>query len=188
MPIKLVVGLRNPGSSYEQTRHNAGAWFVAALAEQTRAAFKTDKKLHAELALSEGANPYRLVLPLTFMNLSGLPVREVSQFYRIKPHEILIVHDELDLEAGRIKLKTAGGHGGHNGLRDITTQLGTNEFHRLRVGIGHPGHRDQVLNYVLGKPSIADKELIMDAIARALSIMDLTLSGDLASAMNKLNS
>ncbi|MDP1615199.1 MAG: aminoacyl-tRNA hydrolase [Methylococcales bacterium] len=111
----------------------------------------------------------------------------MSQFYRIQPEELLVVHDELDLPVGRIKLKTGGGHGGHNGLRDITTQLGSAEFHRLRVGIGHPGHRDLVHQYVLSKPSVHDRQQIYDAIDRGIAVMPFVLSGDIARAMNQLN-
>lgn len=188
MAIKLIIGLRNPGSAYEQTRHNAGGWLVNALAQRHNAPFKIDKKMQAELAnLELNKNQSTLVLPLTFMNLSGQPTRAISQFYRILPEEILVVHDELDLPAGRIKLKTGGGHGGHNGLRDITAQLGSSEFHRLRIGIGHPGHRDLVHQYVLGKPSIHDRQQIFDAIDRGIAVMPLIISGDIARAMNQLN-
>lgn len=129
----------------------------------------------------------KLALPLTFMNHSGHVTRLISQFYRIQPEEILVVHDELDLPPGRIKLKTGGGHGGHNGLRDIITQLGNTQFHRLRIGIGHPGHRDLVHQYVLSKPSIQDKQQIYEAIDRGIAVMPCVLSGDLAKAMNQLN-
>ncbi|WP_058522920.1 aminoacyl-tRNA hydrolase [Legionella birminghamensis] len=186
MTIKLIIGLRNPGSAYALTRHNAGAWFVEALAEHSNLTFKPEKKLHAELAALEGQR-CRLLLPLTFMNNSGLPVREVSQFYRIKPEEMLVVHDELDLPAGRIKLKSGGGHGGHNGLRDIITQLGSQSFHRLRVGIGHPGHKDLVLSYVLGKPVQEDRQSILDAIERAVTVVPTIIDGNLAAAMNVIN-
>ncbi|KTD61583.1 aminoacyl-tRNA hydrolase [Legionella spiritensis] len=188
MAIKLIIGLRNPGSAYEHTRHNAGGWFVEALAQRRNAVFKAEKKLHCELANVEiNQHPCKAMLPLTFMNHSGQPTREVCQFYRIKPDEILVVHDELDLPAGRIKLKTAGGHGGHNGLRDITAQLGTGEFHRLRIGIGHPGHKDMVLNYVLGKPSLEDRRLIFDAIERTLATMPVVVEGNIAAAMSIVN-
>ncbi|CEG57965.1 aminoacyl-tRNA hydrolase [Legionella fallonii] len=188
MAIKLIIGLRNPGSAYEQTRHNAGGWLTFALAQRHNARFKIDKKMQAEVAELESNNDScKLALPLTFMNLSGQPTRAICQFYRIQPEELLVVHDELDLPVGRIKLKTGGGHGGHNGLRDITAQLGSSEFHRLRIGIGHPGHRDQVHQYVLGKPSVHDKQLIFDAIDRGIAVMPLVLSGDIARAMNQLN-
>lgn len=188
MAIKLIIGLQNPGSAYEHTRHNAGGWFVNALALRHGAHFKLEKKMQAELTdLELNGHLSKLVLPTTFMNHSGQPVRAISQFYRIQTEELLVVHDELDLPVGRAKLKKGGGHGGHNGLRDITAHLGSNEFYRLRLGIGHPGHKDLVHQYVLGKPSINDRQLVYDAIDRAIAVIPLILSGDLAKAMNQLN-
>lgn len=188
MAIKLIIGLRNPGSAYEHTRHNAGGWLVAILAQRYNTCFKIEKKLHGEIATIEVDHlACKLLLPLTFMNHSGLPAREISQFYRIAPDEILVAHDELDLPAGRIKIKTGGGHGGHNGLRDLIQQLGNSDFHRLRIGIGHPGHRDQVLDYVLGKPSQQEQELILGALDRGIAVTATLLSGNLAKAMNLLN-
>lgn len=189
MTIKLIIGLRNPGSNYEQTRHNAGGWFVEQLAQSYQTLFKIEKKYHAELAiLSIGEETCKLALPLTFMNLSGQPTRELCQFYRIEADELLVVHDDLDLEPGRIKLKTGGGHGGHNGLRNIIAQLGTGAFHRLRIGIGHPGHRELVLDYVLGKPSHHHKQLINEAIERGIDTVPVLLKETMAAAMNRLNS
>lgn len=188
MSIKLIVGLRNPGAAYEQTRHNAGGWFLDALSEQSRFSFKINKKLQSEVAEFEvdGSRCYAL-LPLTFMNHSGQSVRAISDFYRIQPQNIVVAHDELDLSPGRVKLKTGGGHGGHNGLRDIIAHLGTTDFHRIRLGIGHPGHKDMVLDYVLGKPSQDEKKQIVQAIERAVDIVPLLLKGSLALAMNRLN-
>ncbi len=188
MAIKLIVGLRNPGAAYQHTRHNAGGWFVEALAKQDNVVFKLDKKMQAEIADIDIQNtPCKAILPLTFMNHSGFPVRAVCQFYRIEPNELLVAHDELDLPAGRVKLKTGGGHGGHNGLRDIISQLGSTDFHRLRVGIGHPGHRELVLDYVLGKPSQVDRELIFNAIDRGVDAIPTVLKGNMAAAMNLIN-
>jgi PTH1 family peptidyl-tRNA hydrolase len=188
MTIKLIIGLRNPGSTYENTRHNAGGWFAEALVKHYNGCFKAEKKLHAELATIDVADQScKVALPLTFMNHSGLPAREICQFYRIQPNHILVVHDELDLLPGRIKLKTGGGHGGHNGLRDIVANLGSHDFHRLRIGIGHPGHKDQVLGYVLGKPSQQDKQLIFEAIDRAIDSIPTILTGTMANAMNLIN-
>ena len=188
MPIKLIVGLRNPGSDYQHTRHNAGAWFVDALVKHEHALFKVDKKMHAEwVDLKLQHHACKVVLPLTFMNNSGLPVRAMCQFYRIELDDVLVVHDDLDLAMGRIQLKTGGGHGGHNGLRDIISHLGSPNFHRLRVGIGHPGHKELVLDYVLGKPSQHDKLQIMTAIDRAVGIVPALLAGPMAAAMNSLN-
>lgn len=188
MAIKLIIGLRNPGSVYEHTRHNAGGWLVSALAQRHKAFFKSEKKMHAELVdLELNRHSCKLILPTTFMNHSGQPTRLISQFYRIQPNEVLIVHDELDLPPGRIKLKTGGGHGGHNGLRDIITQLGSSEFHRMRIGIGHPGHKELVHQFVLGKPSAQERQLIYDAMDKGITVMPFIFSGDLAKAMNQLN-
>lgn len=189
MTIKLIIGLSNPGSAYAQTRHNVGAWFIETLAERQQAFFKVEKKFHGEIAhLTINDQPCKLLRSLTFMNDSGLPTREISQFYRLNSDEILVVHDELDLEVGRIKLKTGGGHGGHNGLRDIAAQLATSNYHRLRIGIGHPGHKDLVHDYVLGKPSQQEKQLILEAIERGLDIIPTLISKNIALAMNSLNS
>ncbi|KTD38861.1 peptidyl-tRNA hydrolase [Legionella nautarum] len=188
MAIKLIIGLRNPGSAYEHTRHNAGGWFVETLTQRHNGSFKVEKKLHGEVASFTINNvSCKTLLPLTFMNHSGLATREIAQFYRINPDEILVAHDELDLAPGRIKIKTGGGHGGHNGLRDIIAQLGSSEFHRLRVGIGHPGHKDLVLNFVLGKPSPQDRQLMFDAIDRGVAVIPTLLTGNIAGAMNLLN-
>ena len=188
MSIKLIVGLRNPGTEYANTRHNAGGWIVEALARAKNALFKLDKKLQSELTSFEYENvTCKLVLPLTYMNHSGLAVRAVCDFYRIQVDEVLVVHDELDLPVGTIKLKTGGGHGGHNGLRDIMSHLGSQSFHRLRVGIGHPGHKELVLDYVLGKPSQSDKQKIVQASDRVLDIIPKLLTNQIASAMNALN-
>lgn len=188
MAIKLIVGLRNPGAAYAHTRHNAGGWFVENLATYYKATFKTDKKLHGELSSLEINDiTCKVMLPLVFMNHSGLALNAVSQFYRFEPEEILVVHDELDLPPGRIKLKTGGGHGGHNGLRDTINQLGSTAFHRLRVGIGHPGHRELVLDYVLGKPSQHDRQLIDEAIERGIDVIPTVLSSRIEIAMSQLN-
>jgi len=189
MTIKLIVGLRNPGMAYERTRHNAGGWFVEELVKSNHAAFKVDKKLQGELAdLTIENRALRALLPLSFMNHSGLSVHLTSQFYRIEPHEILVVHDDLDLPVGTVKLKIDGGHGGHNGLRDIISQLGTRHFYRLRLGIAHPSDKTAVVDYVLGKPSAEDKQLINDAISRALVVLPLIIQGQIEKAMTTLHS
>lgn len=188
MPIQLIVGLRNADSAYTKTRHNAGAWFVEELTESCHASFKTDLKLKGDVAqLTLDHTTLKAFLPLGYMNNSGVALRAIVQFYKIPPQDILIAHDDLDLPAGRIKLKSGGGHGGHNGLRDIITQLGSQDFHRLRIGIGHPGHRDRVLDYVLGIPSGADKNNIIDAISRCIHVMPNVFEGNLALAMNQIN-
>lgn len=188
MPIKLVVGLRNPGPSYEGTRHNAGTFLVEAWMKLFSSTFHVEKKFKAELSsvpLSSGL--CYVALPLTFMNNSGQVVQSLSQFYRILPNEILVIHDELDFPAGSVKLKSGGGHGGHNGLRDIITQIGSADFHRLRVGIGHPKDKSKVHDYVLSKPSSTDRHQITEAIDRALKVMPMILDGRMNEAMNELN-
>lgn len=188
MLIKLMVGLRNPGSVYEQTRHNAGEWFLQAMVAPFHLSFKPNKKMQGEVAECEGdQSRCYFLLPSTFMNLSGQSVRALCDFYRILPQEILVAHDDLDLPVGRVKLKTGGGHAGHNGLRSLIAHLGTPDFHRLRIGIGRPNLKDDVLNYVLGKPSLLDKTQIDEGIARAVSVVPLLLKGQLPLAMNQLN-
>ena len=189
MTIKLIVGLQNPGDSYAHTRHNAGAWFVEALVNQCGGSFKPDKKLKGQLAeIKINEMSCKVLLPSLYMNQSGQSVRAVSQFYKIQPDEILVAHDELDLDVGRIKLKTGGGHGGHNGLRDIISLMGTPGFHRLRIGIGHPGHRDLVTPFVLGKPTAEEKNCILEAINQAVDAKSEIISGQMPAAMNKINS
>ncbi|MDF1678762.1 MAG: aminoacyl-tRNA hydrolase [Legionellaceae bacterium] len=188
MTIKLVVGLQNPGASYERTRHNAGGWFARALVEQLGATLRLHKSFHGEVASVElNGRQFHVLLPNTWMNQSGRSVRALCQFYRILPEEVLVAHDELDLPVGTVKLKTGGGHGGHNGLRDLIAHAGGAEFHRLRLGIAHPGHRDLVTDYVLGKPSPDDKKAIDEAISRAMDIMPEVISGAFPKAMKALN-
>lgn len=159
-----------------------------ALANQENFSFRPEKPFQGELGqFTLKEIPYKVFIPLTYMNKSGVATRLIAQFYKILPHEILVAHDELDLPIGTIRLKTAGGHGGHNGLQDIITHLGSNAFHRLRIGIGHPGHSSLVHNYVLGKPPLSDKQQIQTAIDRGLALLPLALSGDLTGAMNQLN-
>jgi peptidyl-tRNA hydrolase, PTH1 family len=188
MPIKLIAGLRNPGSAYEKTRHNAGSWFVEALAKRYSATFKSDKKFHGESALIDiNGIECRLFLPNMFMNQSGTPLKIICQFYKIPKDSILVVHDELDLPPGIVKLKTGGGHGGHNGLKDILRQFSGANFHRLRFGIGHPGHKELVHNHVLSKPSQTERLAIHDAIDRALGIINPLVAGNIAKAMTQLH-
>ncbi len=183
MAIKLVVGLQNPGAAYARTRHNAGAWFVRALADQLGLSFRAHKTFHGEVATAElDGNTFYLLLPSTWMNQSGRAVRAVSQFYRIPPDAVLVAHDELDLPVGVARLKTGGGHGGHNGLRDLIAHAGGGGFHRLRLGIGHPGHKDLVSDYVLGKPSSTEKTAIESAIDDALYVMSDVISGQFSPA------
>jgi len=187
--IQLIVGLGNPGAEYEPTRHNAGFWFVDELAQRYRQSFRKEQRFQSEVARCriDGVD-CRLQKPLTFMNRSGQAVRALMQFFRIPLQQILVVHDELDLPPGVIKLKQGGGHGGHNGLRDLISHLGGKDFYRLRVGIGHPGHRDQVVDYVLKKPSQDDRRLIEDALYEAQAVMPDIVRGEFARAMNTLHS
>jgi len=186
--LKLLVGLRNPGADYEHTRHNAGAWFLFHVLKHSTGDFKINRSCHSEVALFEFATGRCYAsLPLTFMNQSGRPVRAISDYYKIKPEEILVIHDELDLPPGRVKLKFGGGHGGHNGLKDIMNYLNTDEFYRLRIGIGHPGHKDLVHDHVLSKPSRSDKASIMMGIESAFGVLPLVIAGDFEKAMNELH-
>ena len=187
--IQLIVGLGNPGPQYEATRHNAGFWFVDVAASHCGDSFRPQSRVNSELArcLIDG-HECRLQKPMTFMNRSGQAVGELARFFKIPVDEILVVHDELDLPPGTIRLKKGGGHGGHNGLRDIISHLGGKDFYRLRVGIGHPGHRDQVVDYVLNKPSKTDRKLMDDAISDALNVLPELVHGKFQQAMHTLHS
>lgn len=186
--VKLIVGLGNPGGQYEQTRHNAGFWFVEDVARQYNVQFRPETKFLGEAARiqSNGLDVW-LLKPMTFMNRSGQSIQAIAKFYKIAPEEILVVHDELDLDPGVARLKTSGGHGGHNGLRDTIAALGTKDFKRLRLGIGHPGDRNQVVDYVLKAPSKTDRTLIDDAIYDATRVLPDLLNDDMARAMNELH-
>ena len=187
--IRLIVGLANPGAQYADTRHNAGAWFVTRLAEQLGARLVADSKAFGFIArISHQGEDVRLLIPTTFMNRSGQAVAAVAGFYKIAPAEILIAHDELDLSPGQIRLKTGGGHGGHNGLRDTISALGNqNGFHRLRVGIGHPGDSSLVSGFVLNKAPRSEQDLMDRALDEALRHRDAIMAGELARVMNTLN-
>jgi len=187
--IKLIVGLGNPGREYEATRHNAGFWWVDELARAHNGSFRADGKFHGLVARATlHGHEVHLLKPQTFMNVSGRAVGAVAQFYKIAPAQILVVHDELDLPPGSAKLKLGGGHGGHNGLKDIIAHLGTKEFWRLRVGIGHPGDRAEVVNYVLNAPRKEEQVLIEEAMQRAQDVAPLIIEGKLEAAMLKLHS
>ena len=189
MTIKLIVGLANPGAEYAATRHNAGAWYVDLLAEQYRQSLKEESKFYGYTArMTIAEQDVRLLVPTTFMNLSGKAVAAMATFYRIAPDEILVAHDELDLLPGNARLKLGGGHGGHNGLKDIISQLGNNpNFHRLRIGIGHPGDKTKVVGFVLGKPPAAEQSLIDQAIGEAISCTGILLQDGPVKAMNRLH-
>ncbi len=186
--IQLIVGLGNPGAKYEATRHNAGFWFVDELVRHCQQGFRAERRFMSEVARClVGGNECRLQKPMTYMNRSGQAVGSLASFFKIPLHEVLIVHDELDLPPGTVRLKRGGGHGGHNGLRDLISHLGSKDFYRLRVGIGHPGHRDQVVDYVLRRPSQEDRRLIDGAISNALDVMPAVLEGSFELAMNSLH-
>ncbi|AUH00691.1 aminoacyl-tRNA hydrolase [Prodigiosinella confusarubida] len=187
--IKLIVGLANPGAEYAATRHNAGAWYVDRLAESHRQPLKEESKFFGYTSrLTLAGHDIRLLVPTTFMNLSGKAVTAMATFYRIQPDEILVAHDELDLLPGIAKLKLGGGHGGHNGLKDIINKLGNNpNFHRLRIGIGHPGDKNKVVGFVLGKPPVSEQSLIDQAIDEAIYCTDILLKENMTKAMNRLH-
>lgn len=187
--IKLIAGLGNPGNEYVHTRHNAGFWFLDELAWEWKAHFKEEKKFYGEVArVARPEGEVWLLKPNTFMNRSGQAVAALAQFYKIKPEEILVVHDELDIPCGRIRFKLGGGNGGHNGLKDIQARLGTPNFYRLRFGIDHPGDRNLVVSYVLNKPSADDRALIDEAVAKSLKNLPLILSGEFEEAVRVLHS
>jgi len=186
--IRLIVGLGNPGADYVDTRHNAGFWFLDLLANHLSLSFRFEKRFNADEAKHRvGGKDIFLLKPQTFMNRSGQSVGALARFYKLKPQQMLVVHDELDLAPGDNRLKLGGGHGGHNGLRDTINHMGDNDFFRLRVGIGHPGDRDQVINYVLHRPSVQDKDLIEAANQSTLEVMPLVFEGRLDKAMQALH-
>ena len=187
--LRVIVGLGNPGPKYTETRHNAGFWFIEQVARKYSATFRPEKKFHGEVAkISLQGKDIWLLKPGTFMNRSGLAVRSLLSFYRIAADQLLVAHDEIDLPPGTAKLKTGGGHGGHNGLRDIISQLGTKDFHRLRIGVGHPGSKEQVVDYVLHSASRDDRILFDRDIDDAVGVMPELASGALEQAMQKLHS
>ena len=191
MSIKLIVGLGNPGDKYTATRHNAGFWFVDAVAAQTNSKLAIDAKMFGfmgklRLVDKQDADVY-LLKPTTFMNASGKAVAALANYYKILPSEILVIHDELDLPAGSAKLKFGGGHGGHNGLRDIHAALGTADYWRLRLGIDHPGDKNEVINYVLKAPTNTENDALQASIHAACGVVDLLLKGEFESAMQKLH-
>jgi PTH1 family peptidyl-tRNA hydrolase len=187
--IALVAGLGNPGQQYQATRHNAGAMFLARLCESARGELRPESKFHGHSGRVEIAGQeVRLLFPTTYMNNSGQAVAAIAQYYKIPPARILVAYDELDLPVGTTRLKFGGGPGGHNGVRDIVKALGSPDFLRLRIGIGHPGHAALVLNYVLGEFSKADAAIVENEFAKALAIMPLLVQGKTQLAMNQLHS
>lgn len=186
--ISLIVGLGNPGSEYARTRHNAGFWFVDALAEKYQVRWNTEKKLQAEIAkITVAGHAIHLLKPLTYMNVSGRSVAAALHYWKIDPAACLLAHDELDLVPGTARLKFDGGHGGQNGLRDTMAQLGHGGFHRIRLGIGHPGSKDQVTPWVLGRPGADDAVAIGQAVKAAVDIVPLLAEGRFNDAMKQLH-
>jgi PTH1 family peptidyl-tRNA hydrolase len=184
----LIVGLGNPGPKYSETRHNAGFWFLDALAETERVQFKAQSKLHAETARFRlSGQDCILARPTTFMNHSGQAVRAVMDYYKVTVADLLVAYDELDLPPGISRLKQGGGHGGHNGMRDIFRHTANHDFLRLRIGIGHPGSKDAVTGYVLGRATAGQERLIRDSIADVLGVIPQVLGGDVAGAMKELH-
>lgn len=186
--FKLVVGLGNPTAKYEKTRHNAGFWFVDELVSSFGGVFKEDRRFQGLVAtLRFGSDSLLLLKPMTFMNRSGQSVAVLARYYKIGLEEILVAHDELDFAPGVVRLKCGGGHGGHNGLRDLIDQLGGGGFCRIRIGIGHPGNRDDVVPYVLGNPGVGERELIDGAISRVIELFPAILRGELGAVTTRLH-
>lgn len=185
--IKLFVGLGNPGDKYENTRHNAGFWWVDAVCAFTNSKVILESKFFGVAGKLNPTSDTWLLKPTTFMNASGKAVAALAQYYKILPEQILVIHDELDLPTGGVKLKIGGGHGGHNGLKDIAAALGTPNFWRLRLGIGHPGDRNEVVNFVLKAPLQDEQNVINQCIDDSINLMPLLQSGDFEAAMLKLH-
>lgn len=186
--LRLIVGLGNPGAEHLRTRHNAGFWFLDALANQLGTRFGLESKLHGETAKVEIAGqPVWLLKPATYMNASGRSVTAALRYWKIEPEECLLAHDELDLAPGTARLKFDGGHGGQNGLRDTIAHLGHGRFHRLRIGIGHPGHKDKVTPWVLGRPGRDDEAAMLRAISDAIDVLPLAVVGDFNEATKRLH-
>jgi len=183
-----IIGLGNPGPKYAETRHNAGFWFLDRLLEKMAMSLRPQSKLHVEMAAGElFAHDVILARPTTFMNHSGQAVRALTDYYQIPFGNVLVAYDELDLPAGTVRLKQGGGHGGHNGVRDTVQHLGVGDFLRLRIGIGHPGHKDAVTGYVLGRCPLAERAEIDNSIERAVEVMPLVLADRLQEAMTALH-
>jgi PTH1 family peptidyl-tRNA hydrolase len=186
--IRLIVGLGNPGTEYADTRHNAGFWWVDAAARKLGATLVRERAYHGLMArVNRAEGPLWLLQPQTFMNLSGKSVAALARFFKIAPAEILVVHDEIDLMPGQMKIKLGGGVAGHNGLKDILAQLGSAEFWRLRIGVGHPGVKSEVVDWVLCKPSAEDRKAIDECVTRSLEAIGLLLDGAMERAMMKIH-
>ncbi len=186
MFIKLIVGLGNPGNTYAVTRHNAGFWFIDQVAKQTVWKFHLTPKFHGEICRVETTNCW-LLKPITFMNLSGRAVAALSHFYKIPVEQILVAHDDLDFPPGVVRLKQGGGDGKHNGLKSIISHLGSNQFMRLRFGIGHPGQGNEVTRYVLAAPPLGEQIAIQNAVEKTVQVMPLIMQGEWAKVMQQLH-
>jgi len=186
--IRLLVGLGNPGAEYEATNHNAGFWWIDAVARELKASLVPERSYFGLVArVNRQEGPLWLLEPQTYMNLSGKSVAALARFFKIAPNEVLVAHDELDLLPGQVKIKFGGGHAGHNGLRDIHAQLGTPDYWRLRLGIGHPGVKAEVVDYVLRKPKPEARDAIHECINRTLPALDLLLEANMERANMKIN-
>jgi peptidyl-tRNA hydrolase, PTH1 family len=186
--LKIIVGLGNPGPEHLLTRHNAGFWFVDALAAKLGAKFRSHAKFHGEICkLTVAGDEITLLKPTTYMNRSGLSIRALTDYQKVEPLQIMVVHDELDLPVGEARFKQGGGHGGHNGLRDTITHLGP-EFWRLRLGIGHPGDKSQVIDYVLRRAPKLEEDKILAAVAKSVDAIDTFIDKGAERAMNELHS
>ena len=186
--IRLLVGLGNPGPEYVVTRHNAGFWFIDAVGRELGVNLAPERSYFGLAArVSRPDGPVWLLQPMTFMNLSGKSVAALARFFKIAPGEIMVAHDELDLLPGQVKMKLGGSHAGHNGLKDIQAQLGSADFWRLRLGIGHPGERAEVVNYVLRKPPAEDREAIDKCIEQSMAALPLLLDGEMERALMKVH-
>ncbi len=186
--IQLIVGLGNPGADYENTRHNAGAWFVSDLAKTSHTTLRPATQFHGLHGVTKlHGRDIHLLIPTTFMNLSGQSVSALARYYKIPPEAILIAHDEIDLPTAEIRLKFDGGHGGHNGLRDIISHLNSNKFYRLRIGVGHPGNSKEVIDYVLKPPKKSEREAIDHAFHEVEPILPNLVDGHFQKAMHQLH-
>ena len=186
--IKLFVGLGNPGEQYLETRHNVGFWWIDFIGQNHKLSLKNSKKYFGEFSKHNEDGEVFFLKPSTFMNDSGKSVQALAKFYKIEPEEILVIHDELDIQPGTAKLKLGGGHGGHNGLKSIQTSLGSNNFWRLRIGIGHPGDKSKVIGYVLNKPSKIEMQLIQESIINSYKVFSYIMLGQFEKAMLNLHS
>jgi len=186
--IKLFVGLGNPGEQYVETRHNVGFWWIDFIGQNHKLSLKNSKKYFGEFSKHNEDGEVFFLKPSTFMNDSGKSVQALAKFYKIEPEEILVIHDELDIQPGTAKLKLGGGHGGHNGLKSIQTSIGSNNFWRLRIGVGHPGDKSKVIGYVLNKPSKIEMQLIQESIINSYKVFSYIMLGQFEKAMLNLHS